>query len=68
MVEILSASSIVVQVEIFGPSLSEISNSKPIPGSGVRISENNMQPSVPYLFQGCKLHKIQLINEIANNI
>jgi hypothetical protein len=27
----------------------------PIPGKGVKISENKMHPSVPYALQGCKL-------------
>ncbi len=31
----------------FGPAFSSMSNSTPMPGSGVRMSENRIQPSTP---------------------
>ena len=55
MRRILSTSSMVVQVFILGPSFSVISKSMPMPGNGVKMSENKMHPSVPYALQGCKL-------------
>lgn len=38
---------------IFGPAFSRMSKSTPIPGSGVRMSEKRMTPSVWYAFHGC---------------
>ena len=39
--------------EMTGPSPRTTSNSMPIAGSGVRMSENMMTPSVPNAFHGC---------------
>lgn len=37
---------------IFGPAFSRMSNSIPMPGSGVRMSEKRMTPSVLYASHG----------------
>jgi hypothetical protein len=61
MTLILFTSSMVVHLDMAGPDASVMSKSMPIPGKGVRMSENRMHPSVWYARHGCKLY---IVNEL----